>query len=99
MLYLIGTSERGPYRVCMVPCRQSLLSDFVQKTFQVLLSSCLQNEHAHARWMGSTRAILNAHAPRSLYLDRLCEETRNAVVIKRSGEIIKVNKRLNCNVG
>jgi hypothetical protein len=34
-----------------------LSSDFVHKTFQVLLSSRLQNQHAHARWR-----LIHAHA-------------------------------------
>jgi hypothetical protein len=38
----------APYfSVCRPFCRQILCSDFVHKTFQVLL---LQNQHSHARW-------------------------------------------------
>ena len=50
--------QRGTYLgVCQHFCGQILSSDFVHKTFLVLLTSRLQNQHACARW-----GLINAHA-------------------------------------
>ena len=55
---LLAVCERGTYLgVCQHFCGQILSSDFVHKTFLVLLTSRLQNQHAYARW-----GLINAHA-------------------------------------